>query len=209
MKSILPFFLLLLFFTSCETTPEPPKISANIRTNVGEEKASIKKEKAIVPFVSKEGRFSILFPDKPIKDVHTTSVEIGEIKLTQFLYSKDETNIWLVSYSDYPKKMIRLGNNSQLLKGIKHRILEEFRAQPSLEKEITLEEKHEGLSFSAHSEKNTLDILYKIYLVENRVYQISMYSSVGKFPAQDSSDFMGSFKLWNETDSTDTEHSPS
>jgi hypothetical protein len=207
MKTILPFFLLLLLATSCETTPETPQIGANIRTNVSQQKKIINKEKVIVPFVSKEGRFSILFPEKPIKDVHTTSAEIGEIKLTQFIYNKDETNIWLVSYSDYPKKMIHLGNNNQLLKGIKHRILKEFRAQPSLEKEVTLADKHQGLSFSAHSNKNSLDVLYQIYLVENRVYQISMYSSVGKFPTQDSSDFMGSFKLWTEIDSI--EQSPS
>jgi hypothetical protein len=150
------------------------------------------------PFLSETGRFSIQFPDEPILDEHMTSTEIGQIRLYQYIYSKDNTNAWLVSYSDYPEKMIKMGNKAQLLKGIKHRVLQGLNARASAEKKIKVQNKYQGLSFVAKSRNKKLDILYRIFLVENRVYQISMYSSVGPFTTKDSTDFIGSFELLSE-----------
>ena len=189
--AVLFFFVLLM---SCESTPPEPNLGASNITKLPKVEVE-EKPAAILPFVSEKGRFSIQFPGTPTEDVHTTSAEIGEIKLIQFIYEKEKTQAWLVSYSDYPQKMIDLGNNAQLIKGIKHNILKNLRASPSIEKKIMLDEEYQGLEFSAYSKKDKLDILYKIYLVNNRVYQISMYSSIGPFAAQDSLDFMGSFKL--------------
>ncbi len=152
-----------------------------------------------VPFMSENGRFSIQFPEEPLLDEHMTSTEIGQIKLYQYIYSKDNTNAWLVSYSDYPEKMIKIGNNTQLLKGIKHRVLQGLNARASAEKKIKVQNKYQGLSFVAKSRNKKLDILYRIFLVGNRVYQISMYSSLGPFSSKDSTDFIGSFELLPES----------
>lgn len=151
------------------------------------------------PFVSEDGGFSIVFPDSPKVHQHTTVSAVGEIQLTQYIYSQDDTQAWLASYADYPKKMIQLGNKKQLLKGIKYRILEDLRAKTIHEEKIKFNNKYLGLSFSAHAPKRNLDILYKIFLVKHRVYQLSMYSSIGAFSAQDSIDFFGSFQLLKDS----------
>lgn len=185
--------LLLLFLISCNNDMESPEIKSPSRTSIQE--VVPKDEVEIEPFVSEKGRFSILFPGKPKEHEHTTTAEIGEIKLTQFIYALNETKAWLVSYSDYPEKMIKLGNSDQLLKGIKVRLLQDLRADLVSERKIKLDSIYDGVAFVGFNEDKKLDILYQIYLVKNRVYQLSMYSSVGPFSPQDSTDFMGSFKL--------------
>lgn len=195
-------YLILLFITTlliaCESAPSAPEISAPARTSLSDNISPTVEDDVDAPFISKEGRFSINFPSTPKINSHTTSSEIGEIILNQFIYTKDNTQAWVVSYSDYPEKMIQLGNSEQLLKGIKYRILEDLHAKTLSEEQVKLEEKYNGLSFVAYAEKKTLDILYKIYLVNNRVYQVSMYSSIGAFTPQDSTNFIGSFKLIEE-----------
>lgn len=193
MKIISFSIILFLFLISCNNDLDSPEIKSPSRTSIQE--VVPKEETEIVPFVSEKGRFSVQFPGKPKEYEHTTTSEIGEIKLTQFIYALNDTKAWLVSYSDYPEKMIRLGNSDQLLKGIKVRLLQDLQADLVAEEKIKLENTYDGLSFVGYAERKKLDILYKIYLVKNRVYQVSMYSSVGHFSPQDSTDFMGSFKL--------------
>ena len=195
--SILPLVLLLLSSCSSDIS-ETEKIKAPARSALpkpAKEKPATTTPKA---FVSEEGGFSIQFPDEPKKHEHDIASEIGQLKLTQFLYSQDGTQMWLASYSDYPKKMIQLGNHSQLLKGIKYKVLNELHASTLREDKVKFEDNYDGITFVAHADKNDLDILYHIYLVDNRVYQLSMYSSIGEFSSQDSLDFLGSFKLLKE-----------
>ena len=186
-------FFLLLTIISCETA-EP-----EVNLSYPEVDSSIKKEtidsNTLELFTSIEGEFSIHMPSKPIKDIHTTSSEIGEIKLTQYIHSKNNTQAWLVSHSDYPPKMIQIGNNTKLLSGIKYRVLKSLGAKTIFEHNIKLKEKYNGLAFVAHTDKKNMDIMYQIYLVNNRVYQLSMYSSIGPITKKDSLDFFGSFKL--------------
>ncbi|BDS15464.1 hypothetical protein [Aureispira anguillae] len=198
-------FLILLFSSlliACANELEKPDLKAYSSSSLPKpklEKKALEAPSGIIPFVSKEGQFSILFPDAPQEHKHTTTAAIGEIHLTQYIYSKDDTQAWVASFSDYPKKMIRLANKKQLLKGIKYRVLEDLKAHTISEEKIKLERKYKGLSFVAHAEKKPLDILYKIFLVKNRVYQLSMYSSIGPFSPKDSADFFGSFQLLKDT----------
>lgn len=199
MKYLFTIFLFSCFLIACENALETPKIKDASRNAL---KAKIKKEEvpsSTLPFVSKKGKFSILFPAPPNEHQHTTTSEIGEIELTQYIYDKDGTQAWVASYSDYPEKMIRLSNKEQLLKGIKYRVLDDLRARTISEQKVKLNNKFNGLSFVAHAKKKDLNILYKMFLVDNRVYQLSMYSSIGSFSAKDSTDFFGSFKLLETT----------
>lgn len=197
--SILPLILLLLSSCSSDIS-ETEKIKAPARSALPKPAKEKPAKAASKTFISEEGGFSIQFPDEPKKHEHNTASEIGELKLTQFLYSHEGTQMWLASYCDYPKKMIQLGNHSQLLKGIKYKVVNELHASTLREDKIKFDDNYDGITFVAHADKNDLDILYHIYLVDNRVYQLSMYSSIGKFSSQDSLDFLGSFKLLEEQD---------
>lgn len=203
MRYSILFISLIFILISCNSTPESPDLTAPSRTapKVDKVNESIVSEDAIIPFSSKKGRFSISFPGEPNTNSHKTASEFGEIELHQFMYSEKDTRAWTVSYSDYPDKMIRLGNSEQLLKGIKYRIVEELHAKTLSEEQVQLDKLYKGLSFVAHSKKKKLDILYRIYLVKNRIYQISMYSSIGVFSPKDSANFIGSFKLLEENPS--------
>lgn len=188
---------LLFSCNSDNKTVSAPDLKKSTRTAV-KEKTPPKSPKSQVPFYSKKGKFSIIFPGAPKENKHTTTSEIGQIELTQYIYGKDDTHAWVASFSDYPKRMIQLGNKEQLLKGIKYRILEDLRAKTLFEEKITLDDKYDGLSFVAKAKKKDLNISYKIFLVNNRVYQLSMYSSIGPVEAKDSTEFFGSFKLMQE-----------
>jgi len=203
--------LLLLIFASlllsCNSEPidSIPDINESTQTEVNQAKkeaVSITTPPASSkpPFYSQKGHFSIVFPGRPKKHEHSTTSEIGKIELTQYIYGKDDTDAWVASFSDYPKKMIQLGNKEQLLKGIKYRILEDLRATVLFEEKIKLEGKYDGLSFVAKAKKKNLNIMYKIFLVKNRVYQLSMYSSIAPIETQDSIEFFGSFELGSKND---------
>lgn len=201
MKYLASILALCIAF-SCQTT-DTEAIKIPVSSALPIETIKDKKEPTVerVPFVNREGGFSIQFPDKPTKHQRNKESEIGSLQLTQFIYNKDDTNIWLVSYTNYPSKMIQLGNTTQLLKGIKYKVLDDLRATVNTEASVKLNDKYKGLTFSAHAKRKNLDFIYHIYLVKNRLYQISMYSSLGPIPSQDSLDFMGSFKLL-DADST-------
>ncbi len=195
------FFLgIMIFLIACEGESGNNSKTLGLEANFKEVAASMaegKKEekKEVRPYVSEEGGFSIVFPDSPQVKKELINSEHGPIKLTQLLYEKEKTKAWIASFSDYPPPLVELGNSSQLLVGIQNQILDVLGTKASHQQKITLAKKYQGLAFEAYSSKQKMDILYRIYLVKNRVYQLGMYSSVGKFSAQDSSDFMGSFRL--------------
>lgn len=206
--------LLILIFTSlllsCSSSVDaPPDIKESTRTKnaTATEAAALaptpSPKTTNPPFYSEKGDFSIVFPGTPKEHQHTTTSEIGKIELTQYIYGKNDTDAWVASFSDYPKRMIQLGNKEQLLKGIKYRILEDLRATVLFEEKIKLNDKYKGLSFVAKAKKKDLNISYKIFLVENRVYQLSMYSSIAPIQAQDSTLFFGSFQLLSEEEKKD------
>lgn len=205
MKQLLLFSIFTTLLLSCTSSVDSvPKPDIDIQESTREIKKSAAVKVAptppisIPPFYSKKGDFSIVFPGSPKEHQHTTTSEIGKIELTQYIYGKNDTDAWVASFSDYPKRMIQLGNTKQLLKGIKYRILEDLRATVLSEETIELENQYDGLSFVAKVKKRDLNISYKIFLVNNRVYQLSMYSSIGAIQAQDSIEFFGSFKLVSE-----------
>ena len=193
----LSFCLVFLLF-ACQSTPTEPVATASLQRTAVPQKDSLQTNKQ---FVSASGRFSINFPGTPQLHQHKTEIEIGTIQLYQYIYSEDNLRAWLVSYSDYPSKMIEVGSTKQLLKGIKHRFMKGLKASPSTESTFSYEDKYPGYSFVGHSKSNQLDVVYRTFLVENRVFQISMYSSVGPISSADSTAFVGSFELLNAKDS--------
>ena len=193
------YFILLLFFASLIACQNEPNKTEDIATAVQSKKDSLKNiipQNSVVPFFSREGKFSVIFPDSPtVKSKVINSPEVGQIRLKQFFYEKEQTQAWLVSYSDYPAQMIRLGSNKRLLKGIRNQILQSLGSSAVNPQELKLEDQYEGISFEAYSSRQKMDVAYRIYLVNNRVYQLALFSSIGKFSPETINAFMDSFKL--------------
>jgi hypothetical protein len=192
------YFCLLWLLVACQSSAPESTATAALERSPLPKVDSVQTKKL---FVSTLGGFSIDFPGTPELHEHRTEIEIGAIELHQYIYQEDNLKAWLISYADYPSKMIELGSSNQLLKGIKHRFMKELKANPTTETQFTLEQKYPGFSFVAYSKTNQLDVLYRTFLVENRVFQISMYSSVGPISSKDSSAFVGSFQLLTTQDS--------
>lgn len=192
------FFCLLLLLVACQSSAPEPITNAVLEQSLPLRVDSLQKKKL---FVSALGGFSIDFPATPELHEYRTEIEIGALELHQYIYQEDNLKAWLVSYADYPSKMIELGSSNQLLKGIKHRFMKGLKANPTIETPFTLDHKYPGFSFVAYSKTNQLDVLYRTFLVENRVFQISMYSSIGPISSKDSSAFVGSFQLLTTQDS--------
>lgn len=189
------FFILICLIACQQKSDSAEKIATAVQNNKDSLK-NIIPEKSVVPFLSKEGRFSVLFPDSPsVKNKTINSPEVGQIRLTQFFYEREKTQAWLVSYSDYPKQMIRLGSNERLLKGIRNQILQSLGSRAINPLTLKLADTYEGIGFEAYSPTQKMDIIYRIYLVDNRVYQLAMFSSIGKFSEKTIDAFMDSFTL--------------
>ncbi len=189
-------FLLAACQSESTETPNHEKVTVTIKDDASHREIAINEPKPVAPFVSKAGRFSVQFPTEPTtQKKKINSPDVGQIALTQYLCEKEGTKAWLVSFSDYPAQMIKLGNNQKLLKGIRNQILQSLGTSVESQKEIMLADKYEGLSFTAHAPRQKMDVVATIYLVKNRLYQLIMFSSVGKFAPTEVDGFMNSFQL--------------
>ena len=146
-------------------------------------------------FKSVDGQFSIQFPGVPKTNVSSSPTEIGIVEVTQYIYSSDDKEVWIASFADYSNQMMQNGNISEMIDGIQAEVLTGLEASELQSRPFLFNDKYDGKTLTAFSEKNGIDILYNIILVDNRIYQLGMFSSIGPFSMADSIDFMSSFQL--------------
>lgn len=139
------------------------------------------------------GELEVQFPDTPSFHQQELVTEIGLLQLSQYLYTQGDTASWVVSYADYPKAMLRLGSKDRLLEGIQKNMLRQLNLRLQSSESFKFKKKHKGLLFSGQARKSDLEVMSKILLIEPRLYQFSIYRSVGGITAQDSLSFLEQF----------------
>ncbi|MBU0489869.1 MAG: hypothetical protein KKA07_15855 [Bacteroidetes bacterium] len=195
MKKIYKFFFLLalpaciILTQACGSSGSDESKDDN---NKNEVTVDDKKVDDVAKFESKDGNFKITFPAKPTESSENIPTEVGNISTSTFMYEKSSTEAYMVAYSDYPSALIELSNTDDLLTGARDGVVNNISGTVDKEDKITLGDS-KGLYFRASS--TTFYLVYKLYLVKNRLYQIGIMRD-GSYPAADDEKaFIDSFEL--------------
>jgi hypothetical protein len=153
---------------------------------------SLENASLVEKYANEDGKFKIAFPGTPTSSSDNIPTEVGNIEMKSFTYEKSATEAYMVAYSDYPSEMVKQSDAETLLNGAKEGALTSQGATMASEEKITLDG-CPGYYFTAV--KDSYHMCYKIFLKENRLYQILMLRD-GGYPTKEAIDeFIGSFEF--------------
>lgn len=190
---MVPFISLVFFLVviGCQTAPED---TTEANTSPVIDSIATLSLQALPLFEEEGGNFSIYFPAPPQRSTHTSEVDIGSLKMTQWVSKDAAGQYYVVSYADYPKAVLDLGSNKQLLKGVEERLLSGLHAKQTARSPLLLDSLHQGIAFQATAKRRHWYLNYQLYLIDKRLYQLGIHSAIGPISTQDSLDFFGSFE---------------
>ncbi len=143
-------------------------------------------------FYSKDGNFKVNFTGEPKVSNEPIPTEIGNIDMYMFMYEKSATEIEMIAYSDYPSAMVEASNPDDLLTGAKKGAVQNINATITNEEKIEFDG-NPGYEFKA--DNGSYYLYYKIFLKDNRLYQIAIMRD-GSAPTDEAvENFIGSFEL--------------
>lgn len=151
-------------------------------------------------YQNKEGRFSILVPSKPKREVDIIeSVSGMKVKQISF-FSKDENNpnsAFYISYFDVPREMINSISTDQLLEAGMIGAASNVNGEIIIERKISLNG-YPGAEFvveSASYKPKDTTMKMRAYIVRNRMYALSITSIKGTLSNYVQDKYLDSFKL--------------
>ena len=143
-------------------------------------------------YTSEDGKFKVNFPGTPTVASDNIPTEVGNIEMKSFTYEKSATEVYMIAYSDYPSELVKQSDPDAILTGAKEGALNNMGATMETEEKISMDG-HPGYIFKAV--KDSYYMVYKIFLKDNRLYQILMMRD-GAYPSQEAVDsYIGSFEL--------------
>jgi len=142
---------------------------------------------------SEEGNFSVNFPGEPSrKTLKLPSTDGTDLNIVSYSYLSPDSNVvYLLSYNNIPN--YANSNPDSILNKAKIGPAQQMRTSIVEEKKLEIDG-FPGLYFKGLG----LDIamVYYIYIVKDRMYQIAILNSVPREPEKSEIEaFMGSFKL--------------
>jgi len=151
---------------------------------------------AAAGYTSKDGHFTIAFPDgvTPEHSSETVQTDIGPSTLEMYMTTRGESQVFMVSFNDYSDVDGFLDLDPMvLLKGGRDGALGSF-GITNVEMEEEIEKGgYPGLHFRGNNGNYFVD--YEMILVNHRLYQIAVLGQYDYPAAEDISGFMGSFAL--------------
>jgi len=153
------------------------------------------KQQTSTPIVSvtiEEDLFKINFPEFPEKTEDTAD------RTVEYLLSQKNDSVrFLLYYQDYDIKSIeKYGGAEKFLNNQEKQVIvgQKFSEKDIIENKKIVLDGYPGLSLKAGAAGNFF-LVYRIYLVKNRVYQLGI-SSMTKYPSEkEIEEFFGSFQL--------------
>jgi hypothetical protein len=143
-------------------------------------------------FAPKGGRFTVQMPGQPKEQTNKVNTAIGPIDVHLFVSAPDPNTAYIVGYSDYPEEMIKKSDSQKILDGARDGAVKNVNGKLDSEKKITIDG-HPGRDFSIATEH--FEGRDRIYLVNNRLYQVMMVGSRDFVTSKDAEKFLDSFKL--------------
>jgi len=144
-------------------------------------------------FKSQKGGFSIQFPDTPTEEVSISRTPLGDIDLHLFTLEK-KLVIFLVGYSDYPAQFVKENSNDSLLNIACAGAIANYKGIVFSNEKISLGI-HPGREIVVKSKDDMITYLTRLFLVENRLYQVTVLALEGKTIEKSDKNFIESFKL--------------
>jgi hypothetical protein len=147
-------------------------------------------------FSSEAGKFSISTPAVMEETQQSVQTPVGPINIHTFTAESDNA-AYVVAYSDYPPEIVAQTDPTMLLDSSRDGALNNLGGTLVSEEVIDLEG-NPGRSLVIDTATETGDkatINSRIYLVENRLYQVLVVTPEGKEGKVDSASFLESFDL--------------
>lgn len=144
-------------------------------------------------FSSDQGKFSVYLPGEPKEQSQTVSTPVGPLTLHMYLVEQGVGTAYVAAYADYDEKLVQLTSKETLLDGARDGQVKSVRGKLVSEKRIFLSG-HPGRELKIQ----VTDKLYlrsRLYLVENRLYQVLVVTHKGAIDGPDANRVLGSFKL--------------
>ncbi len=162
-----------LVLTACNQAPPPPEM-----------------------FTSDSGQFEIAAPAPFEETQQSVETPVGPVEIYTFT-AETENTAYVVAYSDYPTEIIEQTDPQALLDSSRDGAVNNLGGTLISEEVIDLEgNPGRSLVISANAnQEQAATINSRIYLVDNRLYQVLVVSPEGADTVEDSTTFLESFDL--------------
>ncbi len=155
-------------------------------------------EAAWTEFKSEEGGFSILMPGTPTEETQTQETELGGIDVHMFTYEEDDV-AYMIGYNVLPAAILEASPADPMLDGACDGQVSSVNGTEVSRQEITLGAyPGRDLEIRVDNTDGITTLHSRIFLVEDKLYQVMVVGRDGQSAAADTTKFLDSFKLLEE-----------
>jgi hypothetical protein len=142
------------------------------------------------PFTSRDGNYSVRFPDAPKETSNIAKGPLGDLKVFTATLATAEGNVYMTSYTDFPSGTVKAETHATLFEGVREG-LKGKDGKVLSEKEIEVGKELAGRELELEKGKQRVRI--RIILGGNRMYQVAVIGT----PAfvKDGTKFLESFAV--------------
>jgi hypothetical protein len=159
-----------------------------------DKKPDTKEEKKPVTFTSKEGRFSVALPGKPVEK--TSKVKAGDRDVELHIFSaKSGGRAQVATYLDYPAGVIG-DDREKFLAGVVERNVGVLKGKVAGNETVSLGKgKHPGRDVRVELSEGKQLYRARVYLVGDRLYQLAILGPADAVKGKEADDYLNSFAL--------------
>jgi hypothetical protein len=143
--------------------------------------------------VAEDGYFKLKFPGEPTRSSDIVETEAGDITMVTYMYEESSTRVYMLAYSDYPADLVEASNPADLVDGGRNGALESLGIETTETLETVTLKGHPGQEFTGNN--GQYFVRYRIYLVNNRLYQLACLSDGAYSDEKTFAKFVKSFKV--------------
>lgn len=146
-------------------------------------------------YVSEDGNYSVVFPGVPEQTQSIEKTDAGDITLNMSMYEKSATQVYFVSYNDYPSALVEQSDDKTMLTGGIEGARKSINCDVTEFERFSKIKGYQAIETKGRStESNYYFYMYSV-MRKNRLYQVFILQE-GKYPTdKEIKDFKGSFKL--------------
>ena len=152
---------------------------------------------------SPDGGFRIRMHGDPVVEQRNLDTPAG--KITGYWYSLDEKDsVFGVGFADFPRQMLQGAPPRNMFSGVRDSWLKRIDGRLEGDADIKLDGKWLGMEFSARGKLQGRDAWMRgrLYLVDDRLYQLIVFGNKATIPVSDINQFMGSLKVAQPRDTS-------
>ena len=145
----------------------------------------------------RDAGFSVLMRGEPFYTKREIDTPAGRIMAHLYLSDRQDSVV-AIGYTDYPLALALGSPSDKLFAGVRDTWLKRLQGTITRsDRPLTIDGKHPGIEFSADGqlEKTEAFVRARLYLVDQRLYQVVMLGKTAAVPSRVVNRFLDSFKL--------------